>query len=185
MTRLCTYPNALACPRSSPWGAERMPAPIPWDTYHRRVLYLRGIASSFFSSNKRSMFSLESLFCSVQPSDKLPRPSQMNFQGLSHTVKKPSPETISFHPKITACSVWLYTLKNASSMKLKPCMFMLRMASQGKTNVCKNIYQGILFIFQIDTGRAHGIFRDRLKTGPEACWQVDTFSGHLTGTQTP
>jgi len=27
--------------------------------------------------------------------------------------------------------------------------------------------------------------RDRLKTGPEACWQVDTFSGHLTGTQTP
>jgi len=26
---------------------------------------------------------------------------------------------------------------------------------------------------------------DRLKTGPEACWQVDTFSGHLTGTQTP
>jgi len=26
---------------------------------------------------------------------------------------------------------------------------------------------------------------DRLKTGPEACWQVDTFSGHLTGAQTP
>ena len=28
-------------------------------------------------------------------------------------------------------------------------------------------------------------FGDRLKTGPEACWQVDTFSGHLTGAQTP
>ena len=39
---------------------------------------------------------------------------------------------------------------------------MLRMASQGKTNVCKNIYQGILFIFQIDTGRAHGIFHTEL-----------------------
>src|SRR5216683_2777732 len=26
---------------------------------------------------------------------------------------------------------------------------------------------------------------DCLKTGPEACWQVDTFSGHLTGTQPP
>ena len=29
------------------------------------------------------------------------------------------------------------------------------------------------------------IFRDCLKTGPEACWQVDTFSGHLTGAQSP
>src|SRR5262245_30250055 len=47
-------------------------------------------------------------------------------------------------------------------MKLKPCMFMLRMASQGKTNVCKNIYQGILFIFQIDTGRACCIFHTEL-----------------------
>ena len=28
-------------------------------------------------------------------------------------------------------------------------------------------------------------FWDCLKTDPEACWQVDTFSGHLTGTQTP
>ena len=28
-------------------------------------------------------------------------------------------------------------------------------------------------------------FRDCLKTGPEACWQVDTFSGHLTGAQLP
>jgi hypothetical protein len=27
--------------------------------------------------------------------------------------------------------------------------------------------------------------RDCLKTGPEACWQVDTFSGHLTGAQSP
>jgi len=27
--------------------------------------------------------------------------------------------------------------------------------------------------------------RDCLKTGPEACWQVDTFSGHLTGAQLP
>src|SRR4029450_7012110 len=27
--------------------------------------------------------------------------------------------------------------------------------------------------------------RDCLKTGPEACWQVDTFSGHLTGAQPP
>ena len=26
---------------------------------------------------------------------------------------------------------------------------------------------------------------DCLKTGPEACWQVDTFSGHLTGAQSP
>ena len=26
---------------------------------------------------------------------------------------------------------------------------------------------------------------DCLKTGPEACWQVDTFSGHLTGAQPP
>ena len=26
---------------------------------------------------------------------------------------------------------------------------------------------------------------DRLKTDPEACWQVDTFSGHLTGVQPP
>jgi hypothetical protein len=29
------------------------------------------------------------------------------------------------------------------------------------------------------------IQRDCLKTGPEACWQVDTFSGHLTGAQPP
>src|SRR5262245_25977694 len=28
-------------------------------------------------------------------------------------------------------------------------------------------------------------FWDRLKTDPEACWQVDTFSGHLTGVQSP
>ena len=28
-------------------------------------------------------------------------------------------------------------------------------------------------------------FRDCLKTDPEACWQVDTFSGHLTGAQSP
>jgi hypothetical protein len=27
--------------------------------------------------------------------------------------------------------------------------------------------------------------RDCLKTGPEACWQVDTFSGHLIGAQPP
>ena len=26
---------------------------------------------------------------------------------------------------------------------------------------------------------------DCLKTGPEACWQVDTFSGQLTGAQSP
>ena len=26
---------------------------------------------------------------------------------------------------------------------------------------------------------------DCLKTGPEACWQVDTFPGHLTGAQAP
>ena len=26
---------------------------------------------------------------------------------------------------------------------------------------------------------------DRLKTGPKACWQVDTFSGHLTDAQSP
>src|SRR5437870_7775995 len=36
------------------------------------------------------------------------------------------------------------------------------------------------------TRRAYiGINRDCLKTGPEACWQVDTFSGHLTGAQSP
>ena len=29
------------------------------------------------------------------------------------------------------------------------------------------------------------VYRDCLKTGPEACWQVDTFSGHLTGAQSP
>jgi hypothetical protein len=28
-------------------------------------------------------------------------------------------------------------------------------------------------------------FGDCLKTGPEACWQVDTFSEHLTGAQSP
>src|SRR5262245_58221766 len=27
--------------------------------------------------------------------------------------------------------------------------------------------------------------RDCLKTGPGACWQVDTFSGHLTGARSP
>ena len=29
------------------------------------------------------------------------------------------------------------------------------------------------------------LLRDCLKTGPEACWQVDTFSGHLTGARPP
>jgi len=34
----------------------------------------------------------------------------------------------------------------------------------------------------IETYREIG---DCLKTGPEACWQVDTFSGHLIGAQSP
>ena len=36
--------------------------------------------------------------------------------------------------------------------------------------------------FPVYIDRAAG---DCLKTGPEACWQVDTFSGHLTGAQSP
>jgi len=35
------------------------------------------------------------------------------------------------------------------------------------------------------TAKKQSVFRDCLKTGPEACWQVDTFSGHLTGAQSP
>src|SRR6266446_3450789 len=37
---------------------------------------------------------------------------------------------------------------------------------------------------QFEYGRQTSI-GDCLKTGPEACWQVDTFSGHLAGAQSP
>jgi putative ABC transport system substrate-binding protein len=35
------------------------------------------------------------------------------------------------------------------------------------------------------SGKRLELLRDCLKTGPEACWQVDTFSGHLTGARSP
>src|SRR5437588_6428416 len=37
----------------------------------------------------------------------------------------------------------------------------------------------------ISWGLRRSLLRDCLKTSPEACLQVDTFSGHLTGAQSP
>src|SRR5262249_5112098 len=77
-------------------------------------------------------------------------------------LKRPSLETISLSPQDHSMFSMTIHAQECFVNEVKSCLFMLRMASQGRTNACENIYQDILFLFQIDTGRVRCVFHTEL-----------------------
>ena len=69
---------------------------------------------------------------------------------------------------------WRVLRRRATHNRLFASMGVLRMTL--RNNLC---------YFQTMRQKVLSFIGDCLKTGPEACWQVDTFSGHLTGARSP